>query len=554
MALQGAAPLQRYRYRLKNVGGAACDSWYLACNDSCGRDKRGPNSRYVHTVRDANGWPGIWELEPQGSNRYKVKLAETCHGDAQNWYLASHNSSQGDRRGPNSHYAHTVRDAHGHGWPGIWEFQHVAGNRYRLKNVANASGSAADGWYLACHGSAGPAGDKRGPNSYYAITVKDEQNWPGEWELERASRIPRVAGTTLLIAGGQGWDHVHGKAAAQTGARAHGKTPSFLQSTLQDCRNFARLLNNEHCTIIDKPGKELRLSEVKKQIQRTMDTCSEHGNRCQIYYSGHGASDAGGWCFEDERGELEVLDFDDVMSMWAGRKHAGPAQYLYLVIDACFSGTWVDIAQSKSEASVRVLASSQWDAESYGDLTGGGQFTNELVKLSHEGRIQDIVHLDGIGESRAIQYPQSWSAFNINRRDGRATDAGPCPHSGLYAKHEKEQFARSLTPAERARQEDIKKLRKEMQEGFLVSGYLCEKGSNMKPEDALKHARSLEHCVGFTYRTGPTQMKNGRFRDDLLGEETEIWFKKVWNFSQQDPRDEKWPGEKWHYWRSFRVS
>lgn len=87
-------------------------------------------------------------------------------------------------------------------------------------------------------------------------------------------------------------------------------------------------------------GKDFTLKyseqEIKRTIQEFFDNCQRKG--CVLFFSGHG--EKGKFYLETKEGE-KALYYKEVADYWINRKNKAFNKYLLIIIDACFSGTWV---------------------------------------------------------------------------------------------------------------------------------------------------------------------------------------------------------------------
>lgn len=105
----------------------------------------------------------------------------------------------------------------------------------------------------------------------------------------------------------------------------------------------------------------------------------------ELFYSGHGATLSGDWCFENSSGKVtDYITFEEITDMW--RRARGSKlrkMLLYLNLDCCFAGQWVKKAEQLSDATI-VIRASCGDTQVSLDTSSGGAFTKALVQAVSE--------------------------------------------------------------------------------------------------------------------------------------------------------------------------
>lgn len=120
---------------------------------------------------------------------------------------------------------------------------------------------------------------------------------------------------------------------------------------------------------LDKPASQLGKEEVMQSLKELFQR--DDGDIKQVYYSGHGTAYEGNWCFENAEGEVcEYVTLEEVMDLWQKHSPDPQSQYLWLVLDCCFSGAWVKKAKQENML-VTVCASCCEDEVSKEDELGG---------------------------------------------------------------------------------------------------------------------------------------------------------------------------------------
>jgi hypothetical protein len=127
-------------------------------------------------------WAGKWELEKVRESVFKIKMTNQPRGadrSPSGRYLSAQNSAKDIRDGTSS-FAMVIDG--GESMEGEWQFEKVRESVYKIK-LTNYSEFSQNGRYLSAHTSVPK--DKRDYKSGYAIVCDHENDWEGEWELER---------------------------------------------------------------------------------------------------------------------------------------------------------------------------------------------------------------------------------------------------------------------------------------------------------------------------------------------------------------------------------
>jgi len=144
--------------------------------------------------------------------------------------------------------------------------------------------------------------------------------------------------TSLLVLGSPG-DAEDSKANAGkiSKRRGGGGLPGVWKDVDNVAGVFRRRLGSEHLFVQECRTKFAR-SEALDLIKRLFNQeDAEKFARFDIYYSGHGYRGSGRWVFSDGGVGLR-----DVMKLWRKRRTAHISQRLWLWMDSCHSGAWLD--------------------------------------------------------------------------------------------------------------------------------------------------------------------------------------------------------------------
>merc|ERR1712039_54049 len=126
-------------------------------------------------------------------------------------------------------------------------------------------------------------------------------------------------------------------------------------------------------------GENTPVEDVRCAIERAM--FDPDAPMVELYYSGHGTSLSGDWCFENSQGKVtSFITFEEIVGMWRqARASCKVKEILFLNCDACFAGAWVTKAAKLADPTIVVRASCGDDELSY-DTVSGGTFTKEFAK------------------------------------------------------------------------------------------------------------------------------------------------------------------------------
>eukprot|EP01084_Bolivina_argentea_P274500 467908_1 len=108
-----------------------------------------------------------------------------------------------------------------------------------------------------------------------------------------------------------------------------------------------------------------------------------------IYYSGHGYSDGGKWCFHGD----QFISLNDILSLFDTRiKSNIHTQQLIIIADSCYSGKWVQILKQLKRNDIAMQAACK-PTESSADSIKGGVFTIAFLKnsLNYKKKMSSIV-------------------------------------------------------------------------------------------------------------------------------------------------------------------
>lgn len=100
----------------------------------------------------------------------------------------------------------------------------------------------------------------------------------------------------------------------------------------------------------------------------------------ELTYSGHGLKGSGDWCFEDHTGKvIESITFDEIANLWNKRANRKENAVLWIQMDSCFSGAWVQRQLRAKHPNIGFCVSCGPEEYSY-CTQEGGFFTLEFAE------------------------------------------------------------------------------------------------------------------------------------------------------------------------------
>ena len=176
-----------------------------------------------------------------------------------------------------------------------------------------------------------------------------------------------------------------------------------LYGTISDVAQMYKMLMKTSAVYVGKIfGDTDPKTTTRKTVLESIKYCFDDTKRTGfiLYYSGHGQSKTGNWCFERiEKADqvlnseqktqeikyykiTEFVSLDDILILWQKRKQRqngdSDKQWLLIISDACFSGVWVRALEKLKAKNVQMQASCGSD-ETCVDSIDGGIFTNEFL-------------------------------------------------------------------------------------------------------------------------------------------------------------------------------
>ena len=135
------------------------------------------------------------------------------------------------------------------------------------------------------------------------------------------------------------------------------RSGTFLAGMTLDLRN----MENAVGTKLFNTVKDLYLKKdaALRHITDLFEECKQKKDHPMLYYTGHGETGTGNWCFQD--GTISIQEIFDKV----------PADYCYPMIfsDACYSGHWANFCLEKDIPGFHCLAACPEDKTAF-DTTG----------------------------------------------------------------------------------------------------------------------------------------------------------------------------------------
>mmetsp|Transcript_52081 Transcript_52081/g.83019 ORF Transcript_52081/g.83019 Transcript_52081/m.83019 type:complete len:230 (-) Transcript_52081:12-701(-) len=186
---------------------------------------------------------------------------------------------------------------------------------------------------------------------------------------------------------------------------------NYLVGITADIKNMEEWVNNDSDSCLQnvvRDMKQLKRATVLARIRECAHECEvEDGEMISIYYTGHGETNTGNWCFEDGVVTLHEV-IDAVTSSYPGRPS------INLCCDCCFSGNWcIQLSTMKVTTNVEISAAS-WPGQVAYDTKDGGMFTLDLTEKKDGADMPDLHHcFGGIHPSWKSSSSKSSSSFRM---------------------------------------------------------------------------------------------------------------------------------------------
>eukprot|EP01084_Bolivina_argentea_P148119 259027_1 len=192
-----------------------------------------------------------------------------------------------------------------------------------------------------------------------------EEKWSVEWQLKHQESY------WLLIAGTS-------KSASfiKTADKIRKGGGSYLNGVTKDIAN----VESSHKTIqnVVRDMQYLKKSTVLNRIGRCVKEANKARKICRlwIYYTGHGQTNTGNWCFADG-----VVTLREVITTVRALSDVR----LLIVCDCCYSGNWCEnLAEYKGKYNEIVIKAATWPGKLAVDTKNGGKYTLKWLGIESE--------------------------------------------------------------------------------------------------------------------------------------------------------------------------
>eukprot|EP01084_Bolivina_argentea_P095885 172378_1 len=156
--------------------------------------------------------------------------------------------------------------------------------------------------------------------------------------------------------------------------REGNKSGDYLDGLRQDMKNMEAFVRNHknyhwHNSISNQNmDSEYVLNEIANTCKYAKDN---DAFKVCIYYTGHGYTGTGNWCFNDKK----TVSLDDIINIMF--EHYAPHPWFDIHADCCYSGNWaVQLKEYESVLKNTQIAAASWpDEVAYDHPDHGGYFT-----------------------------------------------------------------------------------------------------------------------------------------------------------------------------------
>ena len=133
------------------------------------------------------------------------------------------------------------------------------------------------------------------------------------------------------------------------------KNGQFLKGVTHDVLNMEKAVGAKLFNTV----KDLYLTKVDalKKIRALFDTCKPKKFHPMLYYTGHGESGTGNWCFHD--GTISIQEIFEMLP--------GNVCYAMIFSDACYSGHWANFCINKDIPGFHCLAACPYFSKAFDD-------------------------------------------------------------------------------------------------------------------------------------------------------------------------------------------
>lgn len=123
------------------------------------------------------------------------------------------------------------------------------------------------------------------------------------------------------------------------------KGGTFLHCVCDDLKNVENAIGGNLFNIVR--SLTLKKSEAVRAIRELFDECLKDKSKPILYYTGHGETGTGNWCFKDGTITLQEI---------LGILPSTSSHYPMIFSDACYSGQWANLCLTKAIRGFHCLA------------------------------------------------------------------------------------------------------------------------------------------------------------------------------------------------------
>ena len=168
---------------------------------------------------------------------------------------------------------------------------------------------------------------------------------------------------------------------------------NYLNGVKSDLANMEQYINNEEYDTVQnviRDMKDLKCWTVLDRIKKCAKECKQkNGKSVRIYYTGHGETNTGNWCFKD--GVINLKQVIDAVKQEYNNCD------IIIHCDCCYSGNWAITLSSfgnKYKSDIYVNASS-WPGMVSWDTVDGGMYTLKYVEKKQAKEMKQLLSCSG---------------------------------------------------------------------------------------------------------------------------------------------------------------
>jgi len=163
-----------------------------------------------------------------------------------------------------------------------------------------------------------------------------------------------------------------------------------LVGTVSDVAHMQSLFVRSGDIDVVKTFCEIPYNHKKIDVLRSIERMFADSDRESfiLYYSGHGRTLRGDWCFEGAKtGHYEFVTLKEILNLYDQRPGKKANHKLVIIADCCFSGAWVEELKKAKTQGVVMQASCEAH-ETCSDGKYGGVFTSQYKDVALDKHIE----------------------------------------------------------------------------------------------------------------------------------------------------------------------